>query len=211
VHDNLVGIRVEPDDNTVGPGNDLFENTGWALEINGKTFVIGNRIHDNTDGVQLQGGADASIVTGNTLFRNPRAFSLGAQAEPIVIAHNTIVATTTYIITSPASTDQIDLRNNIVTGGGAEAIDQDDSQFDFRDHNLFFDNAGGICSFCSGPGPNSVEADPLYILAAADDYRLMPGSPAVDAGLDVGIDTNGPEADDFNGSAPDIGAWESPY
>jgi hypothetical protein len=44
-------------------------------------------------------------------------------------------------------------------------------------------------------------ADPLFTNAAAGDFTLQVGSPAIDAGVLVGLP--------FNGSAPDLGAFES--
>lgn len=46
----------------------------------------------------------------------------------------------------------------------------------------------------------NVEADPRFVNAEEGDFRLGAGSPALDAGLDVGFA--------FEGSAPDIGAVE---
>jgi hypothetical protein len=43
--------------------------------------------------------------------------------------------------------------------------------------------------------------DPLFVKPANNDFRLRAGSPAIDAGVDVGLP--------FQGDAPDIGAYES--
>jgi len=45
-----------------------------------------------------------------------------------------------------------------------------------------------------------MSADPAFANGAAGDYHLTPGSPLVDAGVDVGLP--------FVGAAPDIGAYE---
>lgn len=48
----------------------------------------------------------------------------------------------------------------------------------------------------------NIETDVECVDAAGGDFRLKPGSPLIDAGLDVGLP--------FHGKAPDIGALESP-
>jgi hypothetical protein len=78
------------------------------------------------------------------------------------------------------------VRNNLWVSAGEI---EDDGEFMF-DHNGFWmvgDNAI--------PSDSDVNEDPLLDA----DYRLMPGSPMIDAGVDVGL----PAA----GSAPDIG-WD---
>ena len=50
----------------------------------------------------------------------------------------------------------------------------------------------------------------MYAGRASGDYRLEPDSPLIDAGVDVGVDVNGSQPGPCNGTAPDIGAWESP-
>ena len=54
-----------------------------------------------------------------------------------------------------------------------------------------------------------VMTDPKFANAAAGDLRLANGQPAIDQGVDRGVDTNG-LARLFNGVAPDLGAFESP-
>jgi parallel beta-helix repeat protein len=52
----------------------------------------------------------------------------------------------------------------------------------------------------TGNGANSISADPLFVDRLNHDYRLTQNSPAIDAGVDVGLP--------YSGNAPDIGAFE---
>lgn len=68
-------------------------------------------------------------------------------------------------------------------------------------HNLLFNvnqvSSGGPVSL----DPNQIIADPLFVNPGVLDYRLLPGSPAIDSGKDVGLP--------YFGSAPDRGAFET--
>jgi len=81
-----------------------------------------------------------------------------------------------------------------------------------EDYNLFFCSGGFVGEVSSGG--NSVLGDPLFVDPAADDYRLASGlSPAVDAGLDLGVSTDlpGDPRPQPPGGGFDLGAYESPY
>ena len=83
-------------------------------------------------------------------------------------------------LTGGAVRNNLWLRTGNVDGGSFDA-----------DHNGFFSVSNvGIAS------PTDVLADPLLDAA----YGLMTGSPAIDAGVDVGMP--------FSGAAPDLGAYE---
>jgi hypothetical protein len=103
-----------------------------------------------------------------------------------------------------------DLRNDILSNNTGFGIVGADASFAFLDDDDFAANTQGPCSSCALTGTHSLDTDPLYVDSAAADYRLRSLSPLIDAGLDLGYDVNGPAAGNFNGKAPDIGAWESP-
>ena len=46
----------------------------------------------------------------------------------------------------------------------------------------------------------NLSVDPLFVAPGSEDFRLSPGSPMIDAGLDIGLP--------FCGNAPDLGAIE---
>ena len=73
------------------------------------------------------------------------------------------------------------------------------------DHNLLFSTT---TSLDPAQWPNDRVADPLFVAPATGDYHLQAGSPAVDAGVDVGLtydrDGNARPA----GTAPDVGPYE---
>jgi hypothetical protein len=91
------------------------------------------------------------------------------------------------------STVDARIHNNIIALAG-ESIADNGSTGTLLSHNLFFQAGDPV-------GEGSVNADPLFANPPGGDFSLQAGSPAIDAGTDVGLP--------FAGSAPDIGAIES--
>jgi hypothetical protein len=77
------------------------------------------------------------------------------------------------------------------------------------DHSNFVTTSGGAL-ITLGAGNQS--ADPQFVNAATGDYHLLPGSPAIDAGIPAPAaapsDLDG--AARAQGTAPDLGAYETP-
>jgi len=117
------------------------------------------------------------------------------------------------------------LKNNIfkTVGKAIRLYSKCDSGLD-SDFNVFYSGAetpfgaeteGGYGTFAEwqsvvGQDPNSVFADPLFVdenAGTPEGYSLSPDSPAIDAGVDVGL------IQDFDGNPitsgiPDIGVFE---
>ena len=90
---------------------------------------------------------------------------------------------------------EVEIRNNIFMRTRQGAIDAfgDSDDPPLFSHNLFFDADPTV-------GDNNIEGDPMFVDPANGDFHLSPGSPAIDAGTQVGF----PSA----GTAPDLGAFE---
>ena len=130
--------------------------------------------------------------------------------------------------TSPARAHDITIRNNIffeaktnafyAPGWPAEAI-----AALVMDNNCWYQQAGemiklkeksytmaqfGAYQAEQAKEPNSMTAVPGFVDAAKGDYHLTAGSPCVDAGTDVGIETDFESNAAPQGPRPDIGAYE---
>jgi hypothetical protein len=99
------------------------------------------------------------------------------------------------------------IRNAIVTGSTGHAIEATGATGVDVDYLMTFGNGGNACQGCAA-GSNSLASDPRYLDAAASDFRLSADSPAIDAGVALGLDVSGDAPGLFNGSAPDLGAFE---
>src|SRR5262249_36904616 len=104
--------------------------------------------------------------------------------------------------------------NNVFYGfAGQQFINVESGSTMSSDHDLFF-STGGHTALPSGPGltlTSPVVGDPMLANPANGDFRLQPGSPAVDGGTSSVSST---VTEDFNGiprpqgGAYDIGGYE---
>jgi hypothetical protein len=122
------------------------------------------------------------------------------------------------------SATSITIKNCIFCLNGAEQFRHHDSPSPYTlDYNAFYKASGNIIRWCgtsyttaqfaayklaSGQDSHSIVVDPLFVNAASANFRLLPTSPCIDVGVDVGLteDFVGVELPQFEGF--DIGAYE---
>jgi hypothetical protein len=194
----------------IGPGNVITGSAGHCVAVyNSGTLVLDNRIIGcGTNGIFVSGRSATTSVIGNLIVRAETGIGMAVGATGTVMWFNTVAQSVLHGINVGNSATN-DMRNNILAFNGDAGTWGQDSRFSQQNYNLFFGNTNGTCSPCI-PGPNSVFLDPRFVNAAADDYTLQAGSPAIDAGTPVAVDRNGAGSGNFNGTAPDLGYWEAP-
>jgi hypothetical protein len=215
IHDNSQAVVLRDTNVIFGPNNEVSRSADHCISVVGQADTIAaNYIHDcATRGIDLTGNSANTLLIGNVIARSDPGIFFGAGADNCVLWHNVVHANLGDGIWVGSSADTgIQLRNNILSGNAGYGLRATDSAFIANDHNDYFGNVLGTCDACSSLGAGSLQSDPLYLSAAANDYRLQLSSPNVNAGIDTGADVNGPEPGNglFNGSNPDIGAHESP-
>jgi parallel beta-helix repeat protein len=139
---------------------------------------------------------------------------------PMFLFHNTVDAALVgrgiYIV-KPATWPKLYARNNIWLGAARFAIEYDaDDPIDFDYDNLGVTQLTSIVQWkgtkytrlsdfvrATGQEQHGLNVDPRFVDPAKGNYRLIPDSRLIDAGVHIpGIN------DDFCGGAPDIGAFE---
>lgn len=193
--------------------DEAFTCQGESGTIN--NITLKNNIMDDTGGITFYLTVSGTISNINILH-NTILWGDGGETNSQLLA-----------VSNPAATwSNIIIKNNILSCGDQNPpkllsiYDLDDPNF-IIDNNIYYRSDGGtiiteyygsnnytynnFLSYQSATSQDlhSIASDPLL----SSSYRLLPGSPAIGAGTDVGVDT------DYLGnprdSSPDIGAMES--
>ena len=213
-------------------GDDGFETDGICSNVR----IWGNTISDALMGISLAPAQIGPVyVIRNLIYAtrhdvgnagysgSPFKFNQGAHSGPMYLINNTADAVNAgnngLYIKEPGTWDLIYSRNNIWVGTDYALNNYNTAQpIDFDYDNLWNDGLNdlvrweNICyatlaAFTAAQGheTHGVSLAPAFANPAGADYHLSSTSPMIDAGVPVpGI------TDDFEGLAPDMGAFEYP-
>jgi hypothetical protein len=210
------GVELAGTRGQLGPRTEVagFAGSGVVLRAS-YNRVEGASIHGNgAAGIEYGTASIANVVIQrNEIYANGGAgITVAASPTTLSAYHNTIDGNGGPGIAAPQSATGITARNNLLTRNGGAGLCGAPNAYVVRDPNGYFANDGGMV--CQGsPGAGNVVADPQYLAPSRGDFRLLPGSPMRDAGVDLGAagaDLNGPAPGNYNGPQPDLGANEAP-
>jgi parallel beta-helix repeat protein len=165
-----------------------------------KNLTIRNNILQAAGGVNTGGGVNgpsSNLTIVNNVFANDLSFQAYPGGVGLANSPNTVV------------------KNNIFYNQRSHSISVTGSTSGLEiDHNLAYRSDGKpsrcyvINWECVDPAPirHLWDVNPLFVDPAAGDFHLRQDSPAIDAGISLSEVSN-----DFNGAAPDLGAFESPF
>jgi hypothetical protein len=194
--------------NTItGNVDNSADGGGIALFAAGTPTINGNVISNNVSGaagggISLVNQSDASI-TNNVIYGNQASQGGGiywlvpSGARGPFVFNNTIAgnqANNGLAVYADGFDQQASLTNNILVGNGTAAVVECGSLNDpyppiIRFNDVRNEGTGarytGLCTDQTGVNGN-ISADPLFVGAAAGNYHIQQGSPAVDAGTNAG-------------------------
>lgn len=205
------GVLVSGDDALVGPRTELFGFGEAGVQLEGSRLVVdSSRIHDNGLGLDMSGARTVTVRRSAIFGNTGSGILIFPSTKEVLLQHSTVDGNGgSGVDFSSGGASIATVQNSLFTFNGGAGLCGAAANYVERSANGFFANDGG--SYCQGSPDGGVLADPLYMSPTLHDYRLQPGSPAANAGADAGFDLNGPLPGSFNGSAPDLGAHESPY
>lgn len=220
-YNRIVNCKAESFDyGADGGAVEVWANPGVAADNNyiHHNYAQGNKGFSEFGG---RGGSSRNtVIAYNVMVDNDRPLSIhmggtfAIEVEGLLFENNTVVDTreadtfTAFTFTNGAPTPQtLNIRNNIFWFGNYQKFTLQATNGFAHSHNLYyFKNPKTLLNIELGEGERM--GNPFFVNLTAFDLRLASGSPAVDAGLDLGY------AADFDGnpvpqgSAPDLGAYE---
>lgn len=196
-------IRNNVVKNSSGYGIHLYDERGYDLQdiVVENNRVYGSRLRSGII-VALGGNSRARNITiRNNIVANHDLDGIAVRddVENVHIYNNTIYGVGQYGIYFKYNVAGVIVRNNIIhLGAGKQHIYNNNNAPGITvDHNLYWPAPLKITDVVAA---DPLVADPLFANAAQLDFTLRPNSPAIDAGVEVGLP--------FLGKSPDLGAVE---
>ncbi len=209
---STIGIEADGEDFEID-GN-LVTNWSSGIGVEGAPIgmIRGNLVRQCELGIELMESSDI-VLDNNLVLNNAKAGIILFSYTSATMRHNTVVGNGfaadfdeggAGIAIGPFNNETV--QNNLIVSnhGGINALQDYSSR---NHHNLVWGNVANYVGDAT-VGAGDVSLDPEFVDAPAKDYRLLAGSPAIDAGLDLGVTSDYAGNPRPDGTAPDLGALE---
>ncbi|BBD69223.1 hemolysin-type calcium-binding region [Nostoc commune NIES-4072] len=193
-------------------GNTSFDNKQLVPSDATGKIQEGHGIMLDRSYIGTESYAGKALIANNLIYNNGGAgIQIFKSKNPVDIVNNTVYQNSQKILTAEIfinSSKNVHASNNIMYAKNGEPANSV-----VNSTNVSFDNNLAYKGVLKGTGSgNILNKDPLFVNAANHDFRLKPGSPAIDAGSNAfnSITKNTPLDGDGNGSVLiDAGAYEA--
>jgi len=198
-------------------GNELRDNNG--VHANGLTayakcknvLIRNNRVFNSNIALTTQDSSNVTIAY-NLLIGPPHTFADWGKSDGLIFLNNTIITTGTrkgggdYAVHIGIDTKGVVMKNNILSG--ADAAGKRESQPTLS-HNIYTFLAWQQKENSLEEGSKFIRfAFDLFVDPEKENYHLKTGSPAIGAGVDVGLEKDLDGKPLPKGKSPDLGAYQ---
>jgi parallel beta-helix repeat protein len=175
-------------------GNSLVMGIdGSGLDIASPAIIDNNYIYENV-GLDWRSALCTDettlpiTITNNVIANNHGSGVKAINVRDIRVLNNTIVGNTwmgMYTMNWPFTSTvpyTLTMFNNIVVDNDQCGVNSQDDFTLLIDYNDVYGNGNDYCSSFAVPGVHDINADPQFLNPSKADYRLSPGSPAINSG-----------------------------
>jgi Subtilase family/FG-GAP-like repeat/Domain of unknown function DUF11 len=222
----IIGNLIENNTNSDYGGGISMSNGSPLIENN---IITGNSAFTWGGGVSMINGATPqiiqNIITHNTAGQGGGAFwDVPGSPPGIVLLNNTIAENTTTqdegseVYDEGYADSDNQLTNNVIFGDGPASPIFCNNAYGggsatYANNDIFSPNAAAFAGNCTSPSgtAGNISANPLFVGNTVGNYRLQPGSPAIDVGNNTASGLPSADLDGnpriYNGTV-DLGAYE---